>query len=594
MGVLDSRWRYFLGRPLYPGEAEVVDSIPGLWRERSGAPYIDAPYDAAWLVEHLLRAWDIGFGLRAPNVVHPRPWSPEADEELVERILASGANDWLVREGLGPWTLRPFQREAIWFLLERQGSGYLRQEAGAGKTVQAAVVAALAQPGPVLVVTKDGQPVSQWRREVERFLRGVVALELRPPSRRRKKDPELLDYIDQRLHEGSRPVVVCGWSTIRVCLDEMKQVQRWSQIVYDEAHRAKSNARYKYHKDVDDRFQATRTISQSLAAFELAEKAEGRLCTSATPIPDRLRDLWGQYSLIAPKAWGKTRSRFAVRYCQPAEGQGDYFDDSGASNVEELQARMSFFVHDTPKAVSHGQLPPVRFEVVYIPPERQDKPATGFKALMTSLAKASARGDASASAQLREQQRMEAATRKRSVVVEDVEDAVASKTGKAKVLILTGRHQDCYALGEHLQKRLERTDVEVRWAIEKTEDGYALPSRDTRDEIKDWYVHHPGPCVLVATAKAWGESVDGLQDTDLMQIVMLPDGPGDLVQWKGRVNRLGQNRPVQIKVYVAEQTVDERSVEGLAEKVDVAAEVGATRSSPRPTTRSCASTSPAS
>jgi hypothetical protein len=70
------------------------------------------------------------------------------------------------------------------------------------------------------------------------------------------------------------------------------------------------------------------------------------------------------------------------------------------------------------------------------------------------------------------------------------------------------------------------------------------------------YMSHPGPCVLIGTIDAWGESYN-LQDTDLLLVVMLPYTPRHVIQLEGRVVRLGMLRSPLIRYLIAEGTIDE-------------------------------------
>jgi hypothetical protein len=570
---LDIRYRFVLGRWLNKQERALWDTVPGFAAaNKSRQPWVEAPLDAAWLAEQMLRVWNVPYVIRPTGEFKGfRRWGADAEEQLIERIRDSDVRGWLVGLEAGPWELLPFQREAIWFAVERGGCALLREEAGAGKTVQAAVVAGLAPPGPVLVVTRDGSPVPQWCREAQRFLK-TTAHELRPVSRRRKKDGTLLEYLARRKEVGERPVVVCGWATLRVCVDELLAVGHWSQIVFDESHRAKSAKRRKYTR-IDGEWSYKNEGGQSAAAARLAEIAGARLCTTATPIPDLRRDLWGQFSLIVQGGWGGTRSRFGTRYCAGHDGAYG-FDDTGVSNTPELESRMSFFFHDVPKEVSHGQLPPCRVEACYVPVERQDKPAAGFKRDMKRLAKESAGGKSGASGELRELQLAEAATRKRT----EVKAVTQEYASRGRVTLFTGRHRDCWELGESLRKQFKKgratRHIRVLVAVDKHEDGtYSLPSVAERQKMLLEYQSEEH-VVLVGTAKAWGESLDGLQCSDLLGVVMLPWSPGDLVQWMGRVTRLGQDRPVTIMLFIAEQTVDDRVGASLMAKVPDAVRLG--------------------
>jgi hypothetical protein len=568
---LDARWRFLLSRPLARNERDLIDTMPGFRASKKGVPWVEASTDGAWAAERMLHGFQIPFEMRAPEIVAPRPWGPEADEELKEMVRNSDVRNWLVGAGeVGPWELLPFQKEAIWFAIQRGGCGLLREEAGAGKTVQAAVVAGLSPMSPSLIITKAGSPVPQWCREIEKFL-STTAYELRARSKRRKKDGSLHEYVQRRQSAGERPVVVIGWPTLRVCIDELLTVS-WGQVIFDESHYAKSPQRKSWAK-VDGEWQSTDKSSQSAAAARIVENTPRRLCTTATAVPDRRRDLWGQFSLISPDSWGMTLKRFGIRYCAAHEGEYG-IDTTGTSNTAELEARMKFFFHDVPKRISHGQLPPCRVEACYIPVEKQDKPATGFKREIKRLGKESAMGNKSASGELREVQLQEAATRKRSTVISVAE----TYAHQGRALLFTGRHRDCWELADAIQRKFKKAratrHIKVLCGVDRKDDGtFDLCSRDKRDALLTEYQNTEN-VVLVATSKAWGTSLDGLQCTDLLGIVMLPWSPGELIQWMGRITRLGQDRAATIMLFIAEQTVDDRVGANLMSKVPDAVRLG--------------------
>jgi SNF2 family DNA or RNA helicase len=128
-------------------------------------------------------------------------------------------------------------------------------------------------------------------------------------------------------------------------------------------------------------------------------------------------------------------------------------------------------------------------------------------------------------------------------------DLVEQNVGtKGKIVVFTGRRRDCEELHAAIRKVLP-TEVPV-WM------GHGGTPTGVRDGIREAYMAQPGPCVLVGTGDAWGESVN-LQDTDLAIISMLPYTPGQVIQWEGRFSRQGQKRPVLIQYLIAEGTIDE-------------------------------------
>lgn len=557
--------------PAGPVPRDVQDALatmPGVQHKKRAGHYL-VPLSAVALVQQWLPGAVVSQANAHPPVL-PRAWDETADAELAVQIReCPQLQSWLV-DGGGRFTLLPFQRQAIWWAIQ-WGGGLLVEAPGAGKTVQSICAAALGPPGPVLVITKSGV-VEQFRRSIEAFT-GCPALELRPPSKERVKDGERLkaaDLLRDYFASTSRPFVVVGWGSLRAHLDTLLSVGQWATAVADESHYGlKNHERIQYtagdrnmltgREDLNKAFLDT----TSCAAWRIALQSTWRLAITATPIPDRRRDLWGQLSFVAPHAWGETWKRFVFRYCDAQQGAHGGLDTSGASNTEELEHRLSYLMHKVPQSVSHAELPPLRMTTCVIPPRDQDK-VTGFKVQLSQAGKAAQKGGKEARQKLRELQLLEAAARKRTAALTELNDRFEDKTGKGKVIVFTGRHIDCADLAERVRKAFPHVDVFA--GVVQTEDGgLTLPSRAERQTIQDAYMAHPGPCCLVATGQAWGTGLD-LHDTDLLLVVMLPWAPGDFVQWIGRVQRLGMNRPVEIRILVAEGTVDERVSLVLSEK----------------------------
>ena len=159
---------------------------------------------------------------------------------------------------------------------------------------------------------------------------------------------------------------------------------------------------------------------------------------------------------------------------------------------------------------------------------------------------------------------MEAASRKHKYVEDRVTEALKSDQ---KVVIFTGRRADCDRLSHRIRKVVEKIKGCTVWSAH----GGVDPS--VRDGIRHEYMDHPGPCLLIGTGDAWGESID-LQDTDLALITMLPWTPDKVIQWEGRFSRLGQKRPVLVSYVVARNTADEHVADLLLEKLPHVGEIG--------------------
>ena len=152
---------------------------------------------------------------------------------------------------------------------------------------------------------------------------------------------------------------------------------------------------------------------------------------------------------------------------------------------------------------------------------------------------------------------LEAASRKRGWIADT---AVESALAGQKVSILTGRRADCEGIAKQVQKKLKGEDVLVLT-------GHGGDSTTYRDELVAQYAAREEATIFVGTTDAFGEAVDGLQNTDLVIFGLLPWTPGQVTQAEGRFSRHGSKRNVLIMYTVAEGTVDEHVADLLLTKL---------------------------
>jgi SNF2 family DNA or RNA helicase len=280
------------------------------------------------------------------------------------------------------------------------------------------------------------------------------------------------------------------------------------------------------------------TLNENIAAaaWRLSGVAARRLGTTATPIRDRVRNLWAQLDLIHPYEWGKYWD-WAVRYTGATERTFGGMDDTGATNLGELKQRLAVVSHSVSHDVVNASLPAKRRSVVYLPVAAQ------VQSGMTKEVRAAAKsGDPTA---LREVLMLEACARKRPWLLGQLEGRV---DGGHKVVVFTGRRKDC---DELLEKG------RAKWPDVLIVGGHGGHSTAERDATRLRFMATKGPAILIGTTDAWGEGLN-LQDTDALYQALLPFTPGQIIQAEGRVARLGQRRPVEIIYPVCEGTIDER------------------------------------
>lgn len=380
-------------------------------------------------------------------------------------------------------------------------------------------------------------------------------------------------------------------------------------IAMDEIHRMGSKERWKSSEGQDgktkfDRRKTKRSGTDKLAvALEDTVKAPSvrfRLGMTATPMGrGKPRRCFAQFDLLIPGCMGAFRD-YAGRYCVDDNAPLTFMgwpSDEGSSHVEELHHRTLFFRHEVDHAESHGELPPVRVEYTLLTAEDQSKVGS-FKAEISSWTKLAAKhrdgdidldalppslrarvdqsdawdrdGDTiNTGALLREAQNAQATSVKYAYVVERT---MSMLTQGGKVVVFVNRRDMCEKWAAQLASEIRRRqqadrageDAVVVW-------GHGgVPERE-REEAVNTFRDHEGAVLLVGTAQAFGESVDGLQVASYMALASMPGSIEELIQQKGRLSRLGGIASL-IEVIIAEGTCDDRTAARLANQVETVRE----------------------
>lgn len=448
---------------------------------------------------------------------------------------------------------------------------------GSGKTLTA-IMAALGQPGPVLVVV-PAKARHVWWSQVQEYTH-ITPFRVRPKSERRKKDPTLEEYLDACRTDGARPFVVVGAESLADNLGAIRSVEP-TILILDEIHTHGSRKRWKAIQEADGTvsFKRRKTAASERANSAISRENRAvasmdvsrlsslrlRMGLTATPLDDgRPRRLWSQLDLLAPGSFSHSYSRFAQRYCDAKPGEFGGLDDKGSSNMDELKARCSFLIHEVPYSESHAALPDTRVQVVYLSNTELNRAERWNDDQTFGQALKQLNREAGSNPMLRERvvetRLSEACSRKRRYVTDEV---IEGLKGGGKVVVFTARRRETELWAHAVRRAVTRGD-EAYGDVPVWVAHGGIPESE-RDEMIDTFRESGGPCCLIATGQSMGTGVDGMQTADLAIFAMLPWKPGDFVQWKGRFDRLGGS-PTLLKVVVAEGTYDTRVVDILVDK----------------------------
>lgn len=370
--------------------------------------------------------------------------------------------------------------------------------------------------------------------------------------------------------------IVCGWETLPYHVDKIVAAKPVTAI-FDELHRSKSHRRVEMVELTDEQ-RASEPKAKQLedgrwvkyvdlenivsATKKLAYKAQRRCGLTATPVKDRVRDLWAQLDCLVPYGFGSYWSRngsigFASRYCAAAKNVWGGMDDRGASNLDELTARVSYHLSYVSMAEANANLPDKRRELIRLSPDAQQREDEGFADELMRAARARASVHSIANIRL-----AAACSRKRKALIEQV---VEETNGGAKVVIFTARHHDVDALKGALKGKLAKT---VRL--------FATDGRNTsekRDDLRKEYMQLASHALFISTYQAMGEQND-LNETDIAHVALLPYTWAEVLQLEGRFLRRDSTRKVLVNYWVAEGTADERVASILLEKLPAVERMG--------------------
>ncbi len=440
----------------------------------------------------------------------------------------------------------PYQLEAAARVLRHmQARAVLADEVGLGKTIEAGlVISELRLRGlaaRALVLAPAGL-VGQWCEELERkFALPCVVADARSSQR-------LSAALGGGPSVAPLPIVVASLAAAR--RDPLRSrltATDWDVVVADEAHRLKN----------------PRSASAGLAR---ALRTRSLLLLTATPIENRLADLFQLVSLVRPGLLGSAKE-FRARH-----GGGD---GRAVRNVASLQLSLRELM------VRHR-----RSEISVMLPRR----------LAETVRVSPSEGEAELYSAISERVRAEArdAGPARSLALRSVQQSAGSSpwacvrslaklgwddlAGQAAALPATGKAQVLLALLERHRERGEkvvvftasRVTLEHLAAIvqERGLDAAIYHGSLTRAEKDAAIASFAATTQVLLSTEAAGEGRN-LQFCHTMVNFDLPWNPMRIEQRLGRIHRIGQQQDVLLTNLVSRGTLEERLLEVLQAKINL-------------------------
>lgn len=516
------------------------------------------PKGAGWRWDPLNRVWtapaDPFFLRRLLEVAEGEGVKVELDEGATRLLQGepAGEPNLLQVEIPTPNGLRPFpfQVEGARFLLNREGA-LLGDEMGLGKTVQV-LLAANADPTirKALVICPASVKLN-WEREAKRWLvRPFETLVLSGTT----PSPIPTPKGDKGLFVVINYDIVAAWE------EELRR-HVWDLMVLDEAHYVK-----------DPKAKRTRAILGPKARNPIP--ARKRVALTGTPIVNRPVELWPILAWLDYRAWGNFWA-YAKRYCN-AHYNGYGWDFRGASNLEELRARLRPYMLRREKAEVLKDLPEKIREIIVLPRNGLSSLVEEEWAIWNQYQEklSSLREQAERARQAKDKDelaRILAEIRSVGRVAFSAMSTIRARLAEAKApkvaafvkdlleekqkVVVFAHHR---AVLEYLQKALGEYRPVLVWG------GMSAQARQAAVDA----FQNGDARVFLGSITAAAEGIT-LTASDTLVFAELDWRPGKMLQAEDRVHRIGQDRGVLIYYLVVEDSLEARMANVIASKMEV-------------------------
>lgn len=433
---------------------------------------------------------------------------------------------------------------AAW--LESKSQALLGDDMGLGKSCQAVRGADLVSANDILILCPASIRVN-WEREFEKF--------------------SPMDRPSAVIYSGSDPipahgVVICSYD-LAVAHAHTFKARKWDLLILDEAHYLKERGA--------KRTKAVYGHGQRFPGIEAQAKRVWRL--SGTPAPNDASELWTHL-----KSAGITQDSywdFTFRYCSGFESNYGY-KITGHKNTAELQTLLSTFMLRRTKEEVMKELPPIRYQEVTVERSAVELDPTFYEQIQAKNLTVEQFFDNLKVADTTLRQALDAVSTTANRSMTPNEDRLGILESMGPSLITLRRYIGMAKLPAILQiikEELESKAIDKivlfgihQCVIEGTRAAlakfgavtlYGLTPPIRRQQNIDKFMKDPKCRVFVGNISAAGV---GITLTSASEVAFLEQSwvPSENAQAAMRVHRIGQTKPVRVRVFSLHKSVDEQ------------------------------------
>lgn len=418
----------------------------------------------------------------------------------------------------------PYQKTGLSFLESMGGNGFIADEPGLGKTMQALSYLALHPDMRPAVVVCPASLKLNWQREAEMWLETGEHIEVINGGKIKALSGNIV-IINYDILSKQLPVLT-GYAP---------QV-----LIFDESHSIKNP------KSV-----------RSKAATKLARHVPHKILLTGTPVLNRPSELWNQLSILDPKTYSKSKFfKWHRRYCDAKQlhfGEKTVWDFSGASHLDELAESLKGIMIRRTKAEVLPELPDKTRQTLIVPIDNRSEYNHAEKDFLSWIKEQKGQVAAERASSVEQLSMVEAL---RQIAIQGKMKSAFTwicdflETGEKLVVFATHR-----ATVDALMTEFSKVAVRLDGGMCAEEKQLSVDRFQEDDEIR----------LFVGNIQAAGV---GITLTAASNILFVEMGwtPSLHEQAEDRTHRIGQKNAVNIYYMIAEDTIDEKIVNMLEAK----------------------------